>query len=133
MSTGKLKHIDAECSISADSLQRAKGKPLLRVPVPNRPLVFEFESEVDRDQAVDVITPILKEAQRKGKAPVADLQRPTPGLQGPQAALKQKLLQEDRSLLLSSQLSFSSGYSSKLRYLMSHTCTVCQTAILPED
>lgn len=80
----------------ADALQRAKGKPLLRVPVPSRALVFEFESEVDRDQAVDVITPILKEAQRKGKAPVADPQRPASGLQGPQAALKQHLLQEDR-------------------------------------
>ncbi len=80
----------------ADSLQRAKGKPLLKVPVPNRALVFEFESEVDRDQAVDVITPILKEAHRKGKAPVAETQRPPSGLQGPQAALKQKLLQEDK-------------------------------------
>ncbi len=64
--------------------------------MPTRALVFEFESEVDRDQAVDVITPILKEAQRKGKAPVADTQQPPSGLQGPQAALKQKLLQEDR-------------------------------------
>lgn len=66
--------------------------------MPNRPLVFEFESEVDRDQAVDVITPILKEAQRKGKAPMTDPQQPASGLQGPQAALKQKLLQEDRCL-----------------------------------
>lgn len=106
MSTGKLKHINVECSTSADSLQRAKGKPLLRVPVPNRPLVFEFESEVDRDQAVDVVTPILKEAQRKGKAPVADSQRPTPGLQGPQAALKQKLLQEDRSFCFQASFLF---------------------------
>ncbi|CAL8468426.1 g7966 [Coccomyxa elongata] len=90
--------IYADIKSIPDSLQRAKGKPLLKVPVPNRALVFEFESEVDRDQAVDVITPILKEAQRKGKAPVAEAERPPSGLQGPQAALKQKLLQEDRDL-----------------------------------
>jgi hypothetical protein len=85
----------------ADSLQRAKGKPLLRIPLRTGALVFEFETEVDRDQAVDVLTPLLKEAQRKGKGAAAGPSaagavQPAAVASGPQAALKQQLLKEDR-------------------------------------
>lgn len=82
-----------------DSLQRAKGKPMLRVPLSTGALVFEFEAEADRDQAVDVVTPLLQQAQRKGKGvatagPGAPL--PVAAASGPQAALKAQLLREDR-------------------------------------
>jgi hypothetical protein len=56
--------------------------------------VFEFETEVDRDQTVDVITPVLQDVQRKGKG-VADVQQPSSGPQGPQAELRQRLLEQD--------------------------------------
>lgn len=69
------------------------------MPLPNRALVFEFETEVDRDQAVDVITPVLQDVQRKGKG-VAVPQQSSAVMQGPQAELKQRLLEQDKCVFL---------------------------------
>ena len=93
-----LKVHSAAC-VTPDSLQRAKGKPMLRVPLSTGALVFEFETEADRDQAVDVITPLLQQAQRKGKGvATAGAGPPTPvaAASVPQASLKAQLLREDR-------------------------------------
>ena len=87
--------------LPADSLLRAKGKPLLRIPLRNGGLTFEFEAEADRDQAVDVLTPLLKEAQRKGKgiaSVAAGPPSPAGAVSGPQAALKLQLLKENRCI-----------------------------------
>ena len=81
--------------VYADSLQRAKGQPLLRIPTNERPLVFKFETEADRDQAVDIITPLARSAQEKGKALAhgsAGSGKPAPG---PHAELRKAVLADD--------------------------------------
>ena len=59
--------------------------------------MFEFESEADRDQAVDIITPLVKSAQKKGKAVAnSGVGSPKPA-SGPHAELKKAVLAADRS------------------------------------
>ena len=91
-----LQHTLATPCVSADSLQRAKGKPLLRIPTKDRPSVFEFESEADRDQAVDIITPLVKSAQEKGKGLANGASTGAKAAQGPHAELKKAVLAADR-------------------------------------
>ena len=79
----------------AESLQRAKGRPLLRIPTTERPLVFQFETEADRDQAVDIITPLAKSAQEKGKALVNGGSSTGKSASGPHAELKRAVLAGD--------------------------------------
>ncbi|CAK0781641.1 hypothetical protein CVIRNUC_005433 [Coccomyxa viridis] len=87
-----------EIKAVSDSLQRAKGKPLLRIPTKDRPSVFEFESEADRDQAVDIITPLVKSAQEKGKGLANGAASGAKAAQGPHAELKKAVLAADRDL-----------------------------------
>jgi len=80
----------------AESLQRAKGRPLLRVPTKERPLVFQFETEADRDQAVDIITPLVKSAQDKGKGLANGNPASAKPASGPHAELKKAVLAANR-------------------------------------
>ncbi len=82
----------------AAALQKAKGKPLLRVPLVAGALVLEFESEADRDQVVDVLTPLAKQAAGPARAGAAERGAE---LSGPLAAVKKQLLEEDRRGALS--------------------------------
>ena len=69
---------------------------MLRIPTTERPLVFQFETEADRDQAVDIITPLAKSAQEKGKALASGV--PSTGnksASGPHAELKKAVLAGD--------------------------------------
>ena len=51
------------------ALQRAKGKPMLRLPLPTGPRVIVFESVEDTDQVVDLLTPLIaREQQGSGAA-----------------------------------------------------------------
>ena len=86
----------ATSCVNADSLQRAKGKPLLRIPSKERPSVFEFESEADRDQAVDIITPLVKSAHEKGKGLANGASSAAKAAQGPHTELKKAVLAADR-------------------------------------
>ena len=79
----------------AESLQRAKGRPLLRIPTAERPLVYQFETEADRDQAVDVITPLAKSAQEKGKTLANGGSSAGKSASGPHAELKKAVLAGD--------------------------------------
>ena len=76
----------------AAAMQKAKGKPLLRVPLVAGALVLEFESEADRDQIVDVLTPLVKQAA--GTPRLGATERGAT-LSGPLAAVKKQLLEED--------------------------------------
>ena len=80
----------------AESLQRAKGRPLLRVPTKERPLVFQFETEADRGQAVDIITPLVKSAQDKGKGLANGNSASAKPASGPHAELKKAVLAANR-------------------------------------
>jgi len=48
------------------ALQRAKGKPMLRLPLPTGPRVIVFESVEDTDQVVDLLTPLIAREQQQG-------------------------------------------------------------------
>lgn len=48
------------------ALQRAKGKPMLRLPLPTGPRVIVFESVEDTDQVVDLLTPLIAREQGGG-------------------------------------------------------------------
>ena len=50
------------------ALQRAKGKPMLRLPLPTGPRVLAFESVEDTDQVVDLLTPLIAREQGRGGA-----------------------------------------------------------------
>ena len=78
---------------AAGALQKAKGKPLLRVPLVAGALVLEFEAEADRDQVVDVLTPLMKRAA--GAAHPGDATGRGAEAPGPLSAAKQQLLGED--------------------------------------
>ena len=80
-------------SIAVGQLQRAKNKPLLRIPLRSSFLVLEFDSIEDRDAVVDVLTPLVQEVNSKGKRPAESDQ-----FSGPPAlvALKKQLLSDDR-------------------------------------
>ena len=73
-------------------MQKAKGKPLLRVPLVAGALVLEFESEADRDQIVDMLTPLVKQAAGTPRLGAAER---GVNLSGPLAAVKKQLLEED--------------------------------------
>lgn len=77
----------------AGQLQRAKNKPLLRIPLRSSFLVLEFDSIEDRDAVVDMLTPLVQEVNSKGKRPAESDQ-----FSGPPAlvALKKQLLADDR-------------------------------------
>lgn len=79
---------------AADPLQRAKNKPMLRIPLRNSVLVLQFDTLEDRDAVVDTLTPLAQQVQSKGKRPAVSDQ-----LSGPPAlvAIKKKLLTTDRS------------------------------------
>lgn len=86
---------------AAGALQKAKGKPLLRVPLVAGALVLEFEAEADRDQVVDVLTPLMKRAA--GAAHSGDPAGRGAEAPGPLSAAKQQLLGEDGYALPSVQ------------------------------
>lgn len=71
---------------------------MLRIPTRDRPSVFEFESEADRDQAIDIITPLVKSAQEKGKAVANGNLSSHNAAAGPHAELKKTVLAADRSV-----------------------------------
>ena len=78
---------------AAGALQKAKGKPLLRVLLVAGALVLEFEAEADRDQVVDVLTPLMKRAG--GAAHPGDATGRGAEAPGPLSTAKQQLLGED--------------------------------------
>ena len=78
---------------AAGALQKAKGKPLLRVPLVAGALVLEFEAEADRDQVVDVLTPLMRHAA--GAAHPGGAAERGAEASGPLLAAKQQLLEED--------------------------------------
>ena len=45
------------------ALQRAKGKPMLRVPLPSGARVFVFNAVADTDTVVDLLTPLIAREQ----------------------------------------------------------------------
>ena len=74
-------------------LQRAKNKPMLRIPLRSSFLVLQCDSLEDRDAVVDMLTPLVQQVQSKGKQPIVPDQ-----FSGPPAlvAIKKKLLSSDR-------------------------------------
>jgi uncharacterized membrane protein YgcG len=48
------------------ALQRAKGKPMLRVPLPTGARVFVLGSVADTDTVVDLLTPLIAREQGEG-------------------------------------------------------------------
>ncbi|KAK9845933.1 hypothetical protein WJX81_006374 [Elliptochloris bilobata] len=86
--------VDVVIANMTAALQKAKGKPLLRMPLVAGALVLEFESEADRNQVVDVLTPLMKQAAGAARPGAAELGEEL----GPLAAAKQQLLEEDKDL-----------------------------------
>lgn len=80
-------------STTAGQLQRAKNKPMLRIPLRSSFLVLQFDSIEDRDAVVDVLTPLVQEVNNKGKQPAQ-----SDHFSGPPAlvALKKQLLASDK-------------------------------------
>lgn len=77
----------------AGQLQRAKNKPMLKIPLRNTNLVLQFDSIEDRDAVVDVLTPLVQVVTSKGKQPAqSDLFSGPPAL----VALKKQLLSSDK-------------------------------------
>lgn len=85
-------HLD-NLRTAAGPLQRAKNKPMLRIPLRNSFLVLQFDTLEDRDAVVDTLTPLAQQVQNKGKQPAV-----TDQFSGPPAlvAIKKKLLSSDR-------------------------------------
>lgn len=79
--------------LSAGQLQRAKNKPMLRIPLRSTFLVLQFDTLEDRDAVVDTLTPLAQQVHNKGKQPAISDQ-----FSGPPAlvAIKKKLLASDR-------------------------------------
>ena len=75
----------------AGQLQRAKNKPMLRIPLRNSFLVLQFESLEDRDVIVDTLTPLVQQVQGN-PPPILDQLSGSPAL----VAIKKKLLSSDR-------------------------------------
>lgn len=77
----------------AGQLQRAKNKPMLRIPLRNSCLVLQFDNLEDRDIVVDTLTPLVQQTQNKGRqALVSDQFSGPPAL----VVIKKKLLSSDR-------------------------------------
>ena len=57
--------------------------------------MFQFETEADRDQAVDIITRLAKGAQEKGKALASGCPSSGKAASGPHAELKKAVLAGD--------------------------------------
>ena len=102
------------------ALQRAKGKPMLRLPLPTGPRVIVFESVEDTDQVVDLLTPLIARAQQQGGGDGSGAAAGAGGAPSSSAAAaasrqpakadawshaKRKLLEEDKCVLLSFFLS----------------------------
>ncbi|DBA86886.1 TPA: hypothetical protein ACH3X2_005346 [Trebouxia sp. C0005] len=87
--------ITADVATISGPLQRAKNKPMLRIPLRNSFLVLQFDTLEDRDAVVDTLTPLAQQVQNKGKQPAVSDQ-----FSGPPAlvAIKKKLLSSDRDL-----------------------------------
>ena len=97
------------------ALQRAKGKPMLRLPLPTGPRVIVFESVEDTDQVVDLLTPLIAREQQgsgaAGGAAAAAAGAPSSSAAAAAAASRQpakadawsqakrKLLEEDKCVL----------------------------------
>ncbi|KAL0053658.1 hypothetical protein WJX82_009019 [Trebouxia sp. C0006] len=87
--------ITADVATISGPLQRAKNKPMLRIPLRNSFLVLQFDTLEDRDAVVDTLTPLAQQVQNRGKQPAVSNQ-----FSGPPAlvAIKKKLLSSDRDL-----------------------------------
>ncbi|KAK9829781.1 hypothetical protein WJX72_007879 [[Myrmecia] bisecta] len=79
----------------AGALQRAKGKPMVRIPTVPDAAIFELECEADRDAVVELLQPVVAQVQAKGKQVAGAAPRLH---QGPDAARKQALLTEHKDL-----------------------------------
>ena len=94
------------------ALQRAKGKPMLRLPLPTGPRVIVFESVEDTDQVVDLLTPLIAREQQGGNgagatgasssaaAAAAAAASRHPAKADAWSQAKRKLLEEDKCVLL---------------------------------
>ncbi|KAK9844613.1 hypothetical protein WJX74_004672 [Apatococcus lobatus] len=78
-------------------LQKAKGKPLLKVALRTTDLVLELESDTARDTLVERLNPLMQQASAKGKSS-ADGRNSMARLGGNLNNLKRKCLSEDRDL-----------------------------------
>lgn len=87
------------------ALQRAKGKPMLRLPLPTGPRVVVFEGVEDTDQVVDLLTPLIAREQQQGGggdgAPSSSAVAAAAASRQPAKAdawshAKRKLLEEDK-------------------------------------
>lgn len=83
------------------ALQRAKGKPMLRVPLATGPRVVVFESVEDTDQVVDLLTPLIAREQQgggssSGAASTATGTAAAPAKADAWSQAKRKLLDEDK-------------------------------------
>ena len=76
------------------ALQRAKGKPMLRVPLPTGARVFVLASVADTDAVVDLLTPAVA-AAREGAAAGGGAAAKAKGGDKQEAA-KKALLEEDK-------------------------------------
>mmetsp|Transcript_11078 Transcript_11078/g.26271 ORF Transcript_11078/g.26271 Transcript_11078/m.26271 type:complete len:467 (+) Transcript_11078:116-1516(+) len=93
--------------------QRAKRKPVLRlVPHHGSPMIFQFASETERDEALDILAPLIsstassqqpssgsprKRSAAAGSASSSSKSHPA-GPSGPDAKLKEKLLADNKDL-----------------------------------
>eukprot|EP00891_Asterochloris_glomerata_P004764 jgi/Astpho2/4764/Aster-x0212 len=97
--------VSVQLSSVTGVLQRSKKSPMVRIPTRGGAVTLEFQSMPERDEVVDILTPLVKKVADKGKAPVgqpaqAAPQQAAPQLTGPPAlvVLKSKLLKKDKDL-----------------------------------
>eukprot|EP00884_Botryococcus_braunii_P011843 jgi/Botrbrau1/2065/Bobra.0047s0030.1 len=78
------------------ALQRAKGKPMMRVPLQSSAHAFELERNDDLDAIIEIMTSLMENADHKGKGPALTAHQET--LSGPFADAKKQLLAQDADL-----------------------------------
>ncbi|KAK9797047.1 hypothetical protein WJX73_006511 [Symbiochloris irregularis] len=76
------------------ALQRAKGKPLLRLSTTSGPHVLEFDTEDAREAFLQVATDVLQQSQITATSAAAAVGH----LTGQDASIKKRLLDSDKSL-----------------------------------
>ena len=80
------------------ALQRAKGKPMLRVPMPSGARVFVFGAVADTDTAVDLLTPLIAREQQQQPAAGGGAGGPAAGPAGPAPPPSRAAVAKDKAV-----------------------------------
>jgi hypothetical protein len=74
-------------------LQRAKGKPMMRVPLQSSAHAFELDTNDDLDVIVEIMTSLMEKSKLTGKGPAVPNQQDA--VTGQYTDAKKQLLAED--------------------------------------